>query len=43
MIDECKYLGTPLYSDVNRKHTPDVVRDLTVSLNNLFCRFFSRR
>ena len=32
-----KYLGTTLYSDV--KHTPDVVRDLTVSFNNLFTDF----
>ena len=37
MVDKCKYLGTTLYSDV--KHTPDVVRDLTVSLNNLLADF----
>ena len=30
MVDKCKYLGTTLYSDVKLKHTPDVVRDLTV-------------
>ena len=39
MVDKCKYLGTTLYSDVKPKHTPDVVRDLTVSLNNLFADF----
>ena len=39
MVDKCKYLGTTLYSDVKLKHTPDVVRDLTVSLNNLFADF----
>ena len=39
MVDKCKYLGTTLYSDVKLKHTPDVVRDLTVSLNNLFVDF----
>ena len=39
MVDKCKYLGTTLYSDVKRKHTPDVVRYLTVSMNNLFADF----
>ena len=39
MVDKCKYLGTTLYSDVKLKHTPDVVRDLTVSLNNLLADF----
>ena len=39
MVDKCKYLGTTLYSDVKLKHTPDVVRDFTVSLNNLFADF----
>ena len=39
MVDKCKYLGTTLYSDVKLKHTPDVVIDLTVSLNNLFADF----
>ena len=39
MVDTCKYLGTTLYSDVKLKHTPDVVRELTVSLNNLFADF----
>ena len=39
MVDKCNYLGTTLYSDVKPKHTPDVVRDLTVSLNNLFADF----
>ena len=39
MVDKCKYLGTTLYSDVKFKHTPDVVRDLTVSLNNLMADF----
>ena len=28
-----------MYSDVKFKHTPDVVRDLTVSLNNLLADF----
>ena len=28
-----------MYSDVKLKHTPDVVRDLTVSLNNLLADF----
>ena len=37
--DKCKYLGNILYSDVKRKHTPDVVIDLTCSLNNLFAEF----
>ena len=36
---KCKYLGTTLYSDVKRKHTPDVVIDLTCNLNNLFAEF----
>ena len=36
MVDTCKYIGITLYSDVKRKHTPDVVRDLTVNLNNVF-------
>ena len=39
MVDKCKYLGTTLYSDVKLKHTPDVVRDLTVRLINLFVDF----
>ena len=39
MVDKCKYLATTLYSDVKLKHTPDVVRDLTVSLNNLLADF----
>ena len=39
MVDKCKYLGTTLYSDVKLKHTPDVVRYLTASLNNLFSDF----
>ena len=39
MVDKCKYLGTTLYSDVKLKHTPDVDRDLTVSLNNRFADF----
>ena len=39
MGDKCKYLGTTLYSDVKLKHTPDVVRDLTVSLKKLFADF----
>ena len=39
MVDKCKYLRTTLYSDVKLKHTPDVVRDLTVSLNNMFADF----
>ena len=39
MVDKCKYIGTTLYSDVKRKHTTDVFRDLTVSLNNLFADF----
>ena len=39
MVDKCKYLGTTLYSVVKLKHTPDVVRDLTVSLDNLFAMF----
>ena len=39
MVDKSKYLGNTLYSDVKRKHTPDGVRDLTVSLNNLFADF----
>ena len=39
MVNKCKYLGTTLYSDVKFKHTPDVVRDLTVSLNNLMADF----
>ena len=39
MVVKCKYLGSTLYSDVKLKHTPDVVRDLTVSLNNLFADF----
>ena len=39
MIDKCKYLGTTLYSDVQLKHTPDVVRGLTVCLNNLLADF----
>ena len=39
MVDKCKYLGTTLYSDVKRKHTPVVARDLTVSLNNLLADF----
>ena len=39
MVDKCEYLGTTLYSDVKPRHTPDVVRDLTVSLNNLFADF----
>ena len=39
MVDECKYLGTTLYSDIKLKDTPDVVRDLTVSLNNMFADF----
>ena len=39
MVDKCKYQGTTLYSDVKLKHTPDVVRDLTVSLNNMFADF----
>ena len=39
MVDKYKYLGTTLYSDVKLTHTPDVVRDLTVSLNNLFADF----
>ena len=40
MVDKCKYLGTTLYSDVKLKHTPDVVRDLTVSLNNIMLADF---
>ena len=32
-------IGTTLNSDVKLKHTPDVVRDLTVSLNNLLADF----
>ena len=39
MVDKCKYLGTTWYYDVKLKHTPDVVRDLTVCLNNLFADF----
>ena len=39
MVDKGKYLGITLYSDVKLKHTPDVVRDLTVSFNNLFADF----
>ena len=39
MVDKSKYLGTNLYSDIKRKHTHDVVRDLTVSLNYLFADF----
>ena len=39
MVDKCKYLGTTLFSDVKLKHTPDVVRDITVSLNNLLADF----
>ena len=39
MVDKCIYLGTTLYPDVKLKHSPDVVRDLTVSLNNLFVDF----
>ena len=35
IVDNCKYLGTTLYSDVKCKHTPDVVRELTEILNNL--------
>ena len=38
-FDKCKYLGTTLYSDVKLKHKPDVVRNLTVSLNNLLADF----
>ena len=41
MFDEGKYLGTTLYSDVKHTHTPDVVRDLKVNLNNLFADFHS--
>ena len=40
IVDKCKYLVTTLYSDVKRRHTPDVVRDFTVSLNNLFAEFY---
>ena len=39
MVDKCTYLGTTLYSYVKLKHTPDVVRNITVSLNNLFAEF----
>ena len=39
MVDKCKYLGTTLYYDVKRKHTPDVVRYLAIRLNNLFSDF----
>ena len=39
MVDKCKYIRTTLYSDVKLKHTPDVVRDLTVSLNNMLADF----
>ena len=39
MVNKSKYLGTTLYSDVKLKHTPDVDRDLTVSLNNRFADF----
>ena len=39
MVDKCKYIGTTLYSVVKLKHTPDLVRDLTVSLDNLFAMF----
>ena len=39
MVDNCKYLGTTLYSGVKLKHTPDVVTYLTVSLNTLLADF----
>ena len=39
MVDKCKYLGTTFYSDVKHKHTPDVISDLTVSLNNMVADF----
>ena len=39
MVDKCQYLGATLYSYIKLKHTPDVVRNLTVSLNNLFTDF----
>ena len=36
MVDKCQYLGTTLYLDGKHKHTPDIVRDIKVSFNNLF-------
>ena len=39
MVDKYKYQGTTWYYDVKLKQTPDVVRDLTVSLNNLLADF----
>ena len=39
MVDKCRYLGTTLNSDVELKHTRDVVRYPTFSLNNLFADF----
>ena len=40
IVDKCKHLGTSLYSDVKRKHTPDVVRYLIGSLNKLLLQAF---
>ena len=39
IVGKCKYLETTLYTDVKLKHTPDVVRDLTVRLYNLLANF----
>ena len=39
IANKSKYLGTTLYSDVKHKHTPEVVRDLAISLNNMFADF----
>ena len=39
LVDKCKFIGTTLYSDIKLKHAHDVVRYLTVSLNNIFGEF----